>query len=355
MKWEQSQLEEARNYESDAAAGSHDIGFVNTYEAEGLEPPNANPTDQEPHRTCGHGSDYQQDCSQCNALCRYRDSLGDKSLVLRSQQTVPVKEEYANVEGERKRKRDCSVALAKHGGPKLTKVKTQGQMAKNFDDIDPNLRPPVDKPRLPPTPPPLPPPAPPPSDIIANDGEPSSRGEASIIISMTGGTIARHYEDNPLTKLLLSHRDSSTEKVVAKAMEDSVYDGVYKSDSDASYTRPFVTELSTASSSGDRRVLQPVNTTDPSNATMVNGMPMSEKRYKDIYNLIMKMCAVHLLPCDSCPVCKAFVNEKNRIEATRHELTKRPCTVHRDEVSSECRECLLWSAHGGDLKSREGN
>ena len=132
MKWEQSHLEEARNYESDAAAGSHDIGFVNTYEAEGLEPPNANPTDQEPHRTCGHGSDYREDCSQCNALCRYRD---DKSLALRSQQTIPVKEEYANVEGERKRKRDGSVTFAKPGGSKLSRVKTQGQVAKNFDDI----------------------------------------------------------------------------------------------------------------------------------------------------------------------------------------------------------------------------
>jgi hypothetical protein len=141
--------------------------------------------------------------------------------------------------------------------------------------------------------------------------------------------------------------------VVAKAMEDSVNDGVYRSDNDASYTRPFVTELSTASSSGDRRVLQPVNTTDLSNATMVDGLPMAEKRYKDIYNLVIQKCAIHLLPCDTCPVCKAFMSEKNRIKATQQELTKRPCTEHKDEVSSTCRECLLWSAHGGDLRAEK--
>ena len=104
MKWEQSKLEEARNYESDAAAGSHGGGFVNSYEAEGIEPPNTNLTDQEPLRTCGHGGDYQQNCLQCRALCDHRDSLANKPLVLRSQQTVPVKEEYTIVEGERKGK-----------------------------------------------------------------------------------------------------------------------------------------------------------------------------------------------------------------------------------------------------------
>ena len=142
--------------------------------------------------------------------------------------------------------------------------------------------------------------------------------------------------------------------MVAKAMEDSLNDGVFKSGNDTSYTRPLVTELVSASPSDDERVLQPINTTDLSNVTMVFGMPMSDERYKDIYILVTQKCATHpLCPCHTCLVCKAFDAEKVRINATHQELIKQPCEVHKEEVSSTCRECLLWAAHGGDLKTKK--
>ena len=50
-------MEEAKNYEPDAAVGSHDVGFINTYEAEAIDPVNTNLIDQEPNQTCGHGSE----------------------------------------------------------------------------------------------------------------------------------------------------------------------------------------------------------------------------------------------------------------------------------------------------------
>ena len=87
---------------------------------------------------------------------------------------------------------------------------------------------------------------------------------------------------------------------------------------------------------------------------MVDGMPMSDERYKDIYNLVIQKCATHpLCPCHTCPVSKAFEVEKIRIEAAHHELSKQPCEVHKEEVSPTCRECLLWAARGGDLKTEK--
>ena len=175
-----------------------------------------------------------------------------------------------------------------------------------------------------------------------------------MVISMADGSHARHYDDNPLSKLLLSHRDSSTAEVVAKAMEDSLNDGVYRSGNDLSYARPLVTELPSTSSSDGIRVLQPVNTIDLSSATMADGVPMTDERFEDIHSLVLQKCATHPFHiCPTCPVCKSFEDESRRIAATRQELIKQPCDVHRYKVDSTCRECLLWSAQGGDLRAEK--
>ena len=107
-----------------------------------------------------------------------------------------------------------------------------------------------------------------------------------MVISMADGSHATHYDDNSLSKLFLSHRDSSTAEVVAKAMEDSLNDGVYRSGNDSSYARPLVTDLPSASSSDGIRVLQPVNTTDLSSAIMADGVPMTDERFEDIHSLV---------------------------------------------------------------------
>ena len=71
LEWPADKLEEARNFEPDAGAGSYDVGFVNSHDAEGIDPADVNPNDQKPVQTCGHGTDYQQHCSDCEALCEY--------------------------------------------------------------------------------------------------------------------------------------------------------------------------------------------------------------------------------------------------------------------------------------------
>ena len=164
--------EDAKDFEPDAAYGTYG-GFANTYDAEALTPLEVDRSDTEP---------------------------------------IPVKEETALVveRKQRPRKRICNVALAK--------VKTQADLPMNFDDIAPAERSPQAESALPPAPPPLPPPAPSPTNIVSVGVEPKSRGEAPMVISLADGSHARHYDDNPLSKLLLSHRDSSTAEVVAKAM-----------------------------------------------------------------------------------------------------------------------------------------
>ena len=168
------------------------------------------------------------------------------------------------------------------------------------------------------------------TSLLSVGVEPKFRGEASVIISMADGSYARHHDDNPLSKLLLSQRDSSTAEMVAKAMENCLNDGVFKSGNDTSHTRPLVTELPSASSSDGERFLQPINTTDSSNATMVDGVRMTGESFKEIYSLVLQKCATHPLhACHTCPVCKSFEAEKRRIEATHHELIKQPCEIHK--------------------------
>ena len=112
-------------------------------------------------------------------------------------------------------------------------------------------------------------------------------------------------------------------------MEDGLNDGVLKSGNDTSYTRLPVTELPSACSSDSERVLQPINTSTLSNATMVDGAPMTEERFTDIYSLVLQRCATHPMHTSpTCQVCKSYEAEKSRIKATHHELIKQPCGIH---------------------------
>ena len=119
-------------------------------------------------------------------------------------------------------------------------------------------------------PPPLPPPAPAPTNVVSVGTEPKFRGEASVIISMADGSYVRQWADDPLTMPLLFQRDSATAEQVSKAMEDGLHDGTSKSGNDTSYTRAPVTELPSTYSSDSEGVLQPINASTSSNATMVD-------------------------------------------------------------------------------------
>ena len=53
----------------------------------------------------------------------------------------------------------------------------------------------------PPPPPPLPPPAQVPTNVVSFGREPTSRGEASVIVSMPDGTYVRQQDDDPMTMI----------------------------------------------------------------------------------------------------------------------------------------------------------
>ena len=74
MKDEDAPVEE---YEPDAAYGTY-VGITNWHEAEAVAPLAA--SEALPRQTCQHGTDYQQDCSSCVAICDYRDRVAHADL-----------------------------------------------------------------------------------------------------------------------------------------------------------------------------------------------------------------------------------------------------------------------------------
>ena len=54
-----------------------------------------------------------------------------------------------------------------------------------------------------------------------------------------------------------------------------------------------------------------------------------------------------------CPTCIHYESEKRRINATPREFAKHPCDDHIDAVSPACLKCLMWAAHGNDLKGEK--
>ena len=80
-------------------------------------------------------------------------------------------------------------------------------------------------PPTPPPPPPLPPPAQVPTNVVSFCREPTSWEEASVSVSMSDGTYVRQQDDDPMTMILLSHRDSATAELTLRAMEEDLNDG----------------------------------------------------------------------------------------------------------------------------------
>ena len=172
-----------------------------------------------PRRTCQRGSDHRQNCPSCVALCEYPDREADAEIEMIRNQQRP--------------RRAMILSAGSSSSSPLSELVRRVRPV-NFDDIAPSERPPVATSLLPPIPPPLPPPAPAPTNVVSVGVEPKLRGEASVIISMADGSYARHCDDDSLTMLLLSQRDSATAEMVSKAMEDGLHDGILKSGNDTS-------------------------------------------------------------------------------------------------------------------------
>ena len=93
-------------------------------------------------------------------------------------------------------------------------------------------------------------------------------------------------------------------------MEDGLHDETSKSGNDTSYNRPPVTELPSACSSDSECDLQPINTSTLPSATMVDGAPMTEDRFSEIYSLVLMRCAEHPMHTSpTCQLCACYESE----------------------------------------------
>ena len=94
--------------------------------------------EEAPRQLCGHGSNYQEDCPSCVAICDYRDRMASEDIEM---------------------------------------LRNQQQSSLDFDDVPPSVESFAALPPTPPPPPPLPPPAQVPTNVVSFGREPTSRGE----------------------------------------------------------------------------------------------------------------------------------------------------------------------------------
>ena len=163
-----------------------------------------------------------------------------------------------------------------------------------------------------------------------------------MIISMSDGTYVRQQDDDPMTMISLSHRDSATAEQTWRAMEDDLNDGTTRSSNDTSCARPPPTV--------------PVSYTERVLRYAEAGRPVDEVRLREIYGLALKKCGKHPMHANhTCQTCSSYESEKRRLNATPEELElpKRPCNIHKEAVSPTCPDCVMWAAHRNDFASEK--